>query len=130
MMIREFSSNFRQVQVYGNLSTLRIESVIAEYELSYFSAALKKIVIIIEAMTPQCPPHFCFQPHKITYLRNAALGQQWTGTPKSNIVTAQYIGILLPHAWKKTSIEVSHSKPRLNERTRKQGFGAPPESAL
>ena len=51
---------------------------------------MSKIVTIIESMTPQCPPHFRSEPHKITYLRNAVLGQQWARTPISNIVTAQY----------------------------------------
>lgn len=89
MMNREFNSNSRQVQVYGKLSTLRIEIAVTEYALSSFSDALTKIVTITEAMTPQCPPHFRSEPHEITYLWNAFLGQQWARTPISNIVTAQ-----------------------------------------
>ena len=90
MMIGEFNSNSRQLQVYGRLTTLRIERVITENELNSFSEALTKIVTIIEMMTPQCPPHFRSEPHKITYLRNAVIGQQWSRTPISNIVTSHY----------------------------------------
>lgn len=76
MMIRKFNNNSRQLQVYGNLSTMRTESAVLEYELSSFSDAIRKTFIIIEATNPQCAPHFRSEPHETTYLRNEVLGQK------------------------------------------------------
>ena len=90
MMTKEFNSNARQIQVYGILSKLRINSIMTEHELTSFTVGLTKIVSMIEEMAPQCPPHFRSEPHKIGYLRSAVLGHSWSKTPISNIVTAQY----------------------------------------
>ena len=90
MMVAEFNSNARQIQVYGILSTLRISSMMAEHELTSFTEGLTKVVSTIEEMAPQCPPHFRSEPHKIGYLRKAVLGHTWSKTPICNIVTAQY----------------------------------------
>lgn len=61
-----------------------------KYELNSFSEALTKTVTIIELMAPQCPPHFRSEPHKITYLKNAVIGQHWSRIPISNIVTSHF----------------------------------------
>ena len=89
-MMREFNSISRQLQLYGKLSTLHIESVIAAHKLASFSDALTKIVTIIDTMTPEFPPHFRSEPHNINYFRNAFLRQHWARNPISNIITAQY----------------------------------------
>lgn len=62
----------------------------SDHELPSSTDGLTKVVSMIEEMSPQCPPHFRSEPHKIGYLRNAVLGYSWSKTPISNIVTAQY----------------------------------------
>ena len=90
MMVAEFNSNARQIQVYGILSTLTISSMMAEHELTSFTEGLTKVVSTIEEMAPQCLPHFRSEPHKIGYFCKAVLVHTSSKTPKSNIVAAQY----------------------------------------
>ena len=48
MMVAEFNSNARQIQVYGILSTLRISSMMAEHELTSSTEGLTTVVSTIE----------------------------------------------------------------------------------
>ena len=116
MMTKDFNSNARQIQVYGIISKLHITSVMAEHEISSFTVGLNKTVSIIEEMSPQCPPHFRSEPHRIGHHRNAVLGHSWSKTPISNIVTAQYsfngfIKALREHMQRKEKIQNVSGRP-------------------
>ena len=90
IMVDEYNSDSRQLQVQGMLETLRSERYMAEKEISSHSDGLTKIISLIERLTPQCQPQFRSDSNKINYLRKAVLGFKWAMTPVGNIVTARY----------------------------------------
>ena len=90
MMIREYNSDARQLQVQGRLDTLRLDKCMAEHQITSHSEGLTKIVDLIERLTPQCQPQFRSGANKISYLRKAVLGFNWAMVPIGNIITAKY----------------------------------------
>lgn len=90
MMIQEYNSDARQLQVQGRLDTLRLDKFMAEHLITSHSEGLTKIVDLIERLTPQCQPQFRSDANKISYLRKAVLGFNWAMVPIGNIITAKY----------------------------------------
>ena len=90
MMVKEYNSDARQLQVQGMLETLRLDKYMAEHDISSHSEGLTKLVDVIERLTPQCQPQFRSDANKINYLRKAVLGFNWSMTPIGNIITAKY----------------------------------------
>ena len=90
MMVKEYNSDARQLQVQGILETLRLDKYMAEQGLTSPSEGLTKLVDLIERLTPQCQPQFRSDANKINYLRKAVLGFNWSMVPIGNIITAKY----------------------------------------
>ena len=90
MMVMEYNSDSRQLQVQGMLETLRLEKHMSEHEVSSPSEGLTQIIDLIERLTPQCQPQFRSDANKINYLRKAVMGFSWAMTPIGNIITAKY----------------------------------------
>lgn len=82
VMLKEYVSDARQMQVKGTLETLRLRSFMKEKELEDVSEGLSKMVEHINELSPQCPPDFRSDAHKIDYLRKAVTEfQDWSRIP-------------------------------------------------
>ncbi|PXF40715.1 hypothetical protein BWQ96_09548 [Gracilariopsis chorda] len=90
MVLTEYNSNARQLQVYSILKTLRIEKSMSENEITTSSEGLTKVLSIVEELSPQCRPHFWCEAHKFGYLRDAFRGLSWAKLPIGNIVPSNY----------------------------------------
>ena len=90
MMVKEYNSDARQLQVQGTLEILRLDKYMTEHEITDVSDGLTKIVNLIENLTPQCQPQFRSDSNKIVYLRKAVLGHEWAKGPISNIISSRY----------------------------------------
>ena len=90
MMVLEYNSEARQLQVQGRLETLRLERHMSEQDVSSPSEGLTQIIDILERLTPQCQPQFLSDANKFINLRKAVMGFSWAMTPIGNIITAKY----------------------------------------
>jgi len=77
LMLAEYNSNSRQIQVRRMLDTMRIDTYMAEKELTSEQAALTDMITTIDSMVPQCPPAFRSDANKISFLRQAIIKQPW-----------------------------------------------------
>ena len=91
MMVLEYNSYARQLQVQGRLETLRLERHMSEQDVSSPSEGLTQIIDNLERLTPQCQPHFRSDANKINYIRKAVMRFSWAMTPIGNIITAKYM---------------------------------------
>ena len=90
LMRNEYDSDARQLQVQNALENLRLQRFMSEKEIASASEGLTKVVDHIEKLSPECPPSFPQDAHKIRFLRNAVKPFPWSRTPISNIVTLKY----------------------------------------
>eukprot|EP00171_Calliarthron_tuberculosum_P020181 IDg20181t1 len=90
MMMGEYNSNSRQLQVQSVLETLKLKTFMTEKEVSSLSVGLTKLVDHIERLSPQCPPGFRGDSHKIRHLRSAMINCSWARSPISNIISNGY----------------------------------------
>lgn len=87
-MLQEYVSDACQLQVKGTLETLRPRTFMTDKNINDVSEGRTKIVEHINAMTPQCPPDFRSDTHKIDYLRRAVTEfQSWSRFPIQNIIS-------------------------------------------
>lgn len=87
-MLQEYVSDACQLQVKGTLETLCLRTFMADKNINDVSEGRTKIVEHINAMTPQCPPDFRSDTHKIDYLRRAVTEfQSWSRLPIQNITS-------------------------------------------
>lgn len=86
----EFDSDIRVEQVLIPLRNLKLKEHMKIKEITDHHDGLTSIVNTIHKLTPQCPPEFRSQSHKIRYLYIAVLDFQWSKTPRSKIVRLKY----------------------------------------
>jgi len=77
LMLAEYNSNSRQIQVRRMLDTMRIDTFMAEKGITSEQAALTDMISTIDSMVPQCPPAFRADANKISFLRQAIIKQPW-----------------------------------------------------
>eukprot|EP00171_Calliarthron_tuberculosum_P004009 IDg4009t1 len=90
LMMGEYNSDSRQLQVQSSLENLRLSKFMAEKEISSLSDGLNKMVEHIECLTPQCPLGFRGDSNKVKFLRSAVLKFPWARVPISNVVSQGY----------------------------------------
>lgn len=91
VMLKEYVSDARQMQAKGTLETLRLRSFMQERDLEDVSDGLTKLVERINELSPQCPPDFRSDAHKIDYLRKSVTEfQDWSRIPIQNITSQGY----------------------------------------
>ena len=90
IMMKNYSSDARRIQVQRTLDTLRFSSFKTQRQISSDSEALTQLVEYIDILTPQCRPEFATEANKQNYLREAVRTCSWARGPISNIVTAKY----------------------------------------
>lgn len=73
MMKKEHGSPTRQATVQSELETLRLSSLMKKKGLTDVSLGLEKLTIKINLLSPQTPPSFQSDEHKIRTLRRAVL---------------------------------------------------------
>ena len=90
VMINEYDSDARRLQVQSELENLRLADLMAEKSITDQSAGLTELVDKINSMVPQCPPEFRSEQNKIRFLRGSVLGMPWASNPIAQITTAKY----------------------------------------
>lgn len=91
VMLKEYVGDARQMHVKGTLETLPLRSFMKEKEIDDISEGLTKLAENINELSPQCPPDFRFDAHKIDYLRKAVTEfQDWSRIPIQNINSQSY----------------------------------------
>ncbi len=65
LLLKEYNSDARQIQVKGKLDVIRLSNVMTEYCIKDLSTGLRKLVSLIEDLVPQCHPDFRTESHKI-----------------------------------------------------------------
>ena len=77
MMREGYNSDFRQLMVQHELENLTLAKFMDENDISSTSVGLTKLIDRLHQMTPQCPPNFRDDAHKLNYLRSAVKGLPW-----------------------------------------------------
>ena len=90
MMVREYNSDTRQLQVQGKLELLRLDKFMDEHDVKDVSEGLTKIFNLIEDLTPQCQSQFRSDSENIVFLRKAILGYEWAKGPISNVIYSRF----------------------------------------
>lgn len=91
LMKDEYNSDARQIQVKGQLDTLKLQKYMEENSIKDVSTGLTKIVELIENLVPQCQPDFRTESHKIHYLKQAVSEfSDWSLAPIQAITTHKY----------------------------------------
>ena len=87
IMLKEYDSDARQLQVKGRLDALRLKTFMTQHGINDVSDGLTKLVQQIDELTPQTHPDFRSDAHKISYLRKAvAEFQSWSRNPIQSII--------------------------------------------
>lgn len=90
VMLKEYSSDARKLRVRGTLETLPLNSFIGTNNMNDASEGLTKLVDLIKELSPQCPPAFRDDAHKIDYLTKAVTASEficWSDAPIKSVVT-------------------------------------------
>lgn len=87
LMVKEFDSDARQLQVQSDLAVLRFGVFVAANNITADSAGLTAIVNEINHLVPQCPPEFRSQSNKMRFLRTAVRDVHWAYQPVSQLTT-------------------------------------------
>lgn len=91
VMLKEYNSDARQLQVKGKIDNLRLKTFMEEKDISEVSEGLSQLVELVEELTPQCHPDFRPDPHKISYLRKAVADfKSWSHNPIQSITSRGY----------------------------------------
>lgn len=91
MMLTEYNSDARQLQVEGHLQQLRLRDVMAEESITDVRKGLTNLVNKIEELSPQCHPEFQTDRHKMNYLSDAvAEFSDWSLGPIENIHSQKF----------------------------------------
>ena len=90
MMMVEYDSDARREQVLTHLQNLNLKSHMKKEEITDEHEGLTSIVNIVHKLTPQCPPEFRSEAHKIRHLSIAVFDFSWSETPRSNVVPLKY----------------------------------------
>lgn len=91
MMMSEYNSDARQVQVEGHLQQLRLRDLMAEESIIDERKGLTALVNKIEELVPQCHPDFQSDRHKMRYLSDAvAEFSEWSLGPIENINSQKF----------------------------------------
>ena len=86
IMLKEYDSDARQLQVKGRLDALRLKTFMTQHGINDVSDGSTKLVQQIDELTPQTHPDFRSDAHKISYLRKAvAEFQSWCRNPIQSI---------------------------------------------
>lgn len=88
IITQEYLSDARQLQVKSLLENSRLCTFMKDKGISDVATGLSKLVDHINELSPQCPPHFRSDAHKIDILRKAvAEYQSWSCTPIQSIIS-------------------------------------------
>lgn len=91
IMLKEYVSFARQLQIKGTLETLRLRSFMKERNIGDVSEGLTKMVEYINELCLQCPPGFRSDSHEIDYIRKSVTEfQNWPSIPTQNIKSQSY----------------------------------------
>lgn len=90
MVIEEYNSEAKQLQVQSILKNLHFDRCMTETETSNQSEGVLQLVDVIERLMPQCQPQFRSGANNITFLRRAVIAFKWAMTPIGSIITAKY----------------------------------------
>lgn len=91
MMLQEYNSDARQLQVEGHLQQIRLRNIMTDEGITDMKKGLNFLVNKIEELSPQCHPEFQTERHKINYLCNAvAEFSEWSLGPMENINSQRY----------------------------------------
>ena len=90
MMREDCNSDSRQLMVQHELENLTLAKFMDENDISSTSVGQTKLIDRLHQMTPQCPPNFRDDAHKLNYLRSAVKGPPWAKNSVSNITTHKY----------------------------------------
>ena len=84
MMRSGYKSDSRQLIVQHELENLTLAKFMDENDVNSTSVELTKLIDRVHQMTPQCPPNFLDNAHKLNYLRSAVKGLLWAKNSDSN----------------------------------------------
>lgn len=93
IMLKEYVSDARQLQVKDTLENLRLQSLMRSHDIKEVSSGLTRLVDTINELSPQCPKDFRSDSHKIDYLRRAIsepFFRDWASIPIQNITSQRY----------------------------------------
>ena len=90
IMREGYNSESRQLMLQHKLENLIPAKFMDENSISSTSVGLTKLIDRLHPMTPQCPPNFRDDAHKLNYLRSAVKGLPWAKNSISNITTHKY----------------------------------------
>ena len=90
MMREGNNSHSRQRMVQHELENLTLAKFMDENDISSTSVGLTELIDRLHQMTPQCPPNFRYDAHKLNYLRSAVKGLSWAKNSVTNITSHKY----------------------------------------
>ena len=91
VMTKEYVSDARQLQVKATLEILPLRSFMQDEDISDVSSGLSKLFEHINELSPQCPPDFRSDAHKVDYLRKAVSEyQNCSRIPIADITSQRY----------------------------------------
>jgi len=90
LLVRHYDSDARQLAAQSDLESTNIETFMRLNNFSNLRTGLEQLVEKIEGITPQCPPAFRSQEHKLRFLRNAVKFQPWAKQAIAQMTTARY----------------------------------------